>query len=136
MAMNSEQRPSHGSRIHRSPRPSARPRWRSQEEVCTLADVMMPWLGETVTEGAVTRWMKAVGEPVERDKPLFEVSTDKTPRRDRRRRRVCCLGILKKDSDSEAPLPDTNPAGLVVRRQRKPLKRASGSWMVHEPVAW
>ena len=38
---------------------------------------MMPQLGETVTEGTVTRWMKAVGDPVERDEPLFEVSTDK-----------------------------------------------------------
>src|SRR6202044_1402178 len=44
---------------------------------CTLADVMMPQLGETVTEGTITRWMKAVGDAVERDEPLFEVSTDK-----------------------------------------------------------
>ena len=38
---------------------------------------MMPQLGETVTEGTITRWMKGVGEQVERDEPLFEVSTDK-----------------------------------------------------------
>jgi pyruvate dehydrogenase E2 component (dihydrolipoamide acetyltransferase) len=38
---------------------------------------MMPQLGETVTEGTITRWMKAVGDEVERDEPLFEVSTDK-----------------------------------------------------------
>jgi pyruvate dehydrogenase E2 component (dihydrolipoamide acetyltransferase) len=37
----------------------------------------MPQLGETVTEGTVTRWFKSVGETVERDEPLFEVSTDK-----------------------------------------------------------
>ncbi len=37
----------------------------------------MPQLGETVTEGTITRWMKAVGDHVERDEPLFEVSTDK-----------------------------------------------------------
>jgi pyruvate dehydrogenase E2 component (dihydrolipoamide acetyltransferase) len=42
-----------------------------------LADVLMPQLGETVTEGTVTKWLKAVGERVERDEPLFEVSTDK-----------------------------------------------------------
>ncbi|MGP0029114.1 MAG: dihydrolipoamide acetyltransferase family protein, partial [Acidimicrobiales bacterium] len=42
-----------------------------------MADVMMPQLGETVTEGTVTRWMKAVGDTVARDEPLFEVSTDK-----------------------------------------------------------
>src|SRR5580698_7147440 len=38
---------------------------------------MMPQLGETVTEGTITRWMKSVGDTVERDEPLFEVSTDK-----------------------------------------------------------
>jgi 2-oxoglutarate dehydrogenase E2 component (dihydrolipoamide succinyltransferase) len=38
---------------------------------------MMPQLGETVTEGTITKWMKAVGEEVARDEPLFEVSTDK-----------------------------------------------------------
>src|ERR1700759_5118035 len=37
----------------------------------------MPQLGETVTEGTITRWIKAVGDAVERDEPLFEVSTDK-----------------------------------------------------------
>src|SRR5580658_1392234 len=37
----------------------------------------MPQLGETVTEGTVTKWLKAVGEAVARDEPLFEVSTDK-----------------------------------------------------------
>jgi 2-oxoglutarate dehydrogenase E2 component (dihydrolipoamide succinyltransferase) len=37
----------------------------------------MPQLGETVTEGTVTKWLKAVGENIARDEPLFEVSTDK-----------------------------------------------------------
>src|SRR5262245_45263296 len=37
----------------------------------------MPQLGETVTEGTITRWLKQVGESVAADEPLFEVSTDK-----------------------------------------------------------
>jgi len=37
----------------------------------------MPQLGETVTEGTITKWYKAVGDHVARDEPLFEVSTDK-----------------------------------------------------------
>ena len=37
----------------------------------------MPQLGETVTEGTVTKWLKSVGDQVDRDEPLFEVSTDK-----------------------------------------------------------
>ena len=42
-----------------------------------MADVTMPQLGETVTEGTVTRWFKKVGDQVAEDEALFEVSTDK-----------------------------------------------------------
>ena len=42
-----------------------------------MADVTLPSLGESVTEGIVTRWMKQVGESVQRDEPLYEISTDK-----------------------------------------------------------
>lgn len=54
-------------------------------------DVTMPQLGETVTEGTITRWFKQVGETVAVDEPLFEVSTDKV--------------------DSEVPAPQ---AGVVA----------------------
>ncbi|GAA3692092.1 2-oxoglutarate dehydrogenase, E2 component, dihydrolipoamide succinyltransferase [Gordonia hankookensis] len=40
-------------------------------------DVVMPELGESVTEGTVTNWLKAVGDEVAADEPLLEVSTDK-----------------------------------------------------------
>ncbi|WP_049346624.1 biotin/lipoyl-containing protein, partial [Rothia mucilaginosa] len=40
-------------------------------------EVLLPALGESVTEGTVTRWLKEVGEQVEVDEPLVEVSTDK-----------------------------------------------------------
>ena len=40
-------------------------------------EVTLPALGESVTEGTVTRWLKAVGDDVEMDEPLLEVSTDK-----------------------------------------------------------
>src|SRR5262249_54097756 len=39
--------------------------------------VTMPRLGESVTEGTVTRWLKAEGDHVDADEPLLEVSTDK-----------------------------------------------------------
>ena len=42
-----------------------------------MADVTLPQLGETVTEGTITRWFKKVGDTVKADEPLFEVSTDK-----------------------------------------------------------
>ena len=42
-----------------------------------MVDVTLPSLGESVTEGIITKWFKKVGERVARDEPLFEVSTDK-----------------------------------------------------------
>jgi pyruvate dehydrogenase E2 component (dihydrolipoamide acetyltransferase) len=42
-----------------------------------MADITMPQLGETVTEGTITRWFKQVGDQVAEDEVLFEVSTDK-----------------------------------------------------------
>jgi pyruvate dehydrogenase E2 component (dihydrolipoamide acetyltransferase) len=40
-------------------------------------DVVMPQMGESIAEGTITKWMKNVGDHVDRDEPLFEISTDK-----------------------------------------------------------
>src|SRR5262245_60182049 len=40
-------------------------------------DVVMPQMGESIAEGTIVRWIKKVGEKVDRDEPLFEISTDK-----------------------------------------------------------
>jgi pyruvate dehydrogenase E2 component (dihydrolipoamide acetyltransferase) len=40
-------------------------------------DVVMPQMGESIFEGTITRWLKKVGDKVQRDEPLFEISTDK-----------------------------------------------------------
>ena len=40
-------------------------------------NVIMPQMGESIAEGTITKWMKKVGERVDRDEPLFEISTDK-----------------------------------------------------------
>jgi 2-oxoglutarate dehydrogenase E2 component (dihydrolipoamide succinyltransferase) len=40
-------------------------------------DVVMPQMGESITEGTLTKWLKKPGDRVERDEPLFEISTDK-----------------------------------------------------------
>ena len=42
-----------------------------------MADVLLPQLGEAITEGTITRWFKQVGDTVRLDEPLYEVSTDK-----------------------------------------------------------
>ena len=56
-----------------------------------MTDVLMPQMGESIVEGTVTKWLKSVGETVERDEPLLEISTDKV--------------------DSEVPAPGS---GLLV----------------------
>ena len=41
------------------------------------AEVVMPQMGESITEGTVSKWLKAVGDAIEKDEPLLEISTDK-----------------------------------------------------------
>src|SRR5277367_5511767 len=40
-------------------------------------DVVMPQMGESITEGTITKWLKNPGDSVQKDEPLFEISTDK-----------------------------------------------------------
>src|SRR5262245_41839556 len=40
-------------------------------------DVVMPQMGESIAEGTVVRWIKRVGDAIDKDEPLFEISTDK-----------------------------------------------------------
>lgn len=49
----------------------------SAEEDGSSIDVLMPQMGESITEGTITKWLKSVGDTVQRDEPLFEISTDK-----------------------------------------------------------
>jgi pyruvate dehydrogenase E2 component (dihydrolipoamide acetyltransferase) len=56
-----------------------------------MSDVVMPQMGESIAEGTIVRWMKAVGDTVDKDEPLFEISTDKV--------------------DAEIPAPD---AGVIT----------------------
>ena len=42
-----------------------------------MIDVVMPQMGESIVEGTITKWLKQIGEKVEKDEALFEISTDK-----------------------------------------------------------
>ena len=42
-----------------------------------MTDIMMPQMGESIAEGTIVRWIKKVGDAIDRDEPLFEISTDK-----------------------------------------------------------
>jgi 2-oxoglutarate dehydrogenase E2 component (dihydrolipoamide succinyltransferase) len=71
-------------------------------------DVVMPQMGESIAEGTITRWIRQVGERIERDEPLFEISTDKV--------------------DAEIPAPST---GVLVEIRR----HAGDTVPVNEVVA-
>src|SRR5207248_11366 len=63
-------------RRNRQPAPTRTERRRESRQQMAYS-VAMPALGESVTEGTVTRWLKQVGDTIEVDEPLVEVSTDK-----------------------------------------------------------
>jgi 2-oxoglutarate dehydrogenase E2 component (dihydrolipoamide succinyltransferase) len=50
---------------------------RNTGDTVMATDVVMPQMGESIAEGTVVRWIKKVGDTVDRDEPLFEISTDK-----------------------------------------------------------
>ena len=84
--------------------------------------VNLPALGESVTEGTVTRWLKKVGDRVEVDEPLLEVSTDKV------------------DTEIPSPVAGVIEAILVARgRDRRGRRRArtigDGSGAAAAPAA-
>src|SRR5688500_5375262 len=56
-------------------------------------DVVMPQMGESIAEGTIVRWLKKVGDRVDSDEPLFEISTDKV--------------------DAEIPSPAAGPAPQI-----------------------
>ncbi len=68
-----------GAAVPLSATPEAPKQEAAKVEVPAAAgtDVPMPQMGESITEGTITRWLKKIGETVQRDEPLFEISTDK-----------------------------------------------------------
>ena len=63
--------------VEAAPAPAAESTPAPAPQASDATEVVLPVLGESVTEGTVSRWLKAVGETVEVDEPLLEVSTDK-----------------------------------------------------------
>jgi len=64
--------------------------------------VIMPQMGESIFEGTITKWLKKVGEKIERDEPLFEISTDKV--------------------DSEIPSPAAGVVGQILVPEGKTVQ--------------
>src|SRR6202022_3366516 len=57
--------------------PAAAPAANGAGTAGTGTEVVMPQMGESITEGTITKWLKKVGDTVQRDEPIFEISTDK-----------------------------------------------------------
>jgi 2-oxoglutarate dehydrogenase E2 component (dihydrolipoamide succinyltransferase) len=74
------------------------------EEKCDpmSTKVIMPQMGESIFEGTITKWLKKVGEKIERDEPLFEISTDKV--------------------DSEIPSPAAGIVGQILVPEGKTVQ--------------
>src|SRR5687768_1345630 len=68
-------RPPHVFRGHR--RGFARGARRRHPHVAMPTPIVMPQMGESIAEGTIVRWIKKVGDQVDRDEPLFEITTDK-----------------------------------------------------------
>ena len=71
--------------------------------VSMATDVVMPQMGESIAEGTIVRWIKKVGDPIDKDEPLFEISTDKV--------------------DAEIPSPG---AGVLLEITRQGRRDGSG----------
>src|ERR1700720_4420929 len=51
--------------------------WKFDRRMPMATDVVMPQMGESIFEGTITKWLKKPGDKIQRDEPLFEISTDK-----------------------------------------------------------
>ncbi len=57
--------------------PCMAPRSTCERDWQMATDVVMPQMGESIAEGTIVRWIKRVGDSIDKDEPLFEISTDK-----------------------------------------------------------
>ena len=108
-------------------------------------NVVMPQMGESIAEGTIVRWIKKIGDPVDRDEPLFEISTDKvdaeipspaagvlTDIRAKEGDTVpvnSVVAVIGGDSVTSAPTPSTLPEAAAGQPetpggQRKPAKES------------
>lgn len=94
-------------------------------------DVLMPQMGESIAEGTIVRWVKNVGESVERDEPLFEISTDKvdaeipSP----------VAGVLAQIRAQVGETVPVNSIVAVIGNRGEPLSPESAAVDVAPPVA-
>jgi len=92
--------------------------------------ITMPQLGETVTEGTVTRWCKAVGDEVAEDEPLFEVSTDKVDTEVP----AAASGVLAEILVAEGDTVEVGARLAVVRTAGEPVEESAATTPTRAPA--
>src|ERR1700687_3885724 len=73
-------------------------------------DVIMPQMGESVFEGTITKWLKKLGDKVQREEPLFEISTDKVDAEIP----APASGVLREIKAAEGTTVQVNAVGAVI----------------------
>ncbi len=87
------------------------------------SNVIMPQMGESIFEGTITRWLKNVGDRVERDEPLFEISTDKVDSEIP----ASASGILREILFQEGETVEINTVVAVIDDEGGAVQDAAGA---------
>jgi len=85
-----------------------------------MPEVLMPQMGESIAEGTVVRWIKKVGDQVDRDEPLFEISTDKVDAEIP----APFAGVLREILVPEGETVPVNSVVAVIGEEHEPLPAA------------
>ncbi|HWX56280.1 MAG TPA: 2-oxoglutarate dehydrogenase, E2 component, dihydrolipoamide succinyltransferase [Verrucomicrobiae bacterium] len=94
-------------------------------------DVVMPQMGESIFEGTITKWLKKVGDKVQRDEPLFEISTDKVDAEIP----APASGVLREIKTSEGSTVQVNTVVAVIGGAGAPAAAATPAKPAPQPVA-
>jgi dihydrolipoamide dehydrogenase len=86
-------------------------------------EVVMPQMGESIAEGTITKWLVKVGDKVERDQPLFEISTDKV---DAEIPSPAAGVVLEIKAQEGATVPVSQVVALIGEAGEKPGEAAAG----------
>ncbi len=96
-----------------------------------MTDVIMPQMGESIAEGTVTKWFKKIGDQVERDEPLLEISTDKVDTEIP----APTSGILSEIKVQEGETVPINTVVAVIGGEVKPAAAVTASSETMPPIA-
>jgi pyruvate dehydrogenase E2 component (dihydrolipoamide acetyltransferase) len=87
-------------------------------------DVVMPQMGESIAEGTIVRWIKSVGDPIDKDEPLFEISTDKVDAEIPAPGAGVLLEIKVKEGET---VPVNSVVAVIGAAGEQPIDRTAGA---------